>query len=284
MVVGISATSSEIRVVSEIDVPANRPNGRSVATTIMKIRVRPARRMFRAISLGVLRRAAPSTNAIIRSRNEWPGSWVISTTMRSERTRVPPVTALRSPPDSRMTGADSPVMADSSTEAIPSVTVPSPGISSPASTTTMSPLTRSDAFLVVPSCSLATVSWRMLRSVSAWARPRPSANASAMLAKTTVSHSQMEMTNVYHEGSSPPSALPPNSWMNHVTVVMTAPISTTNITGLRSWTRGSSLIRLSIRARLTMSGRNSETAWRSERCTGRGTGGVATDISDLPGG
>ena len=38
-----------------------------------------------------------------------------------------------------MTGADSPVIADSSTEAMPSITVPSPGISSPASTTTTSP-------------------------------------------------------------------------------------------------------------------------------------------------
>src|ERR1700749_3814940 len=103
-----------------------------------------------------------------------------------------------------------------------------------------------------------------------------------MLAKITVSHSQIEMTNVYHEGSSPPSALPPNNWMNQVTVVMTAPISTTNITGLRICTRGSSLIRLSMRARLTMSGRNSDTAWRSGRCTGLGAGGVATDISDLP--
>ena len=37
MVVGISATSSAISVVSEIDVPANRPKGRSVRTTIMKI-------------------------------------------------------------------------------------------------------------------------------------------------------------------------------------------------------------------------------------------------------
>ena len=52
---------------------------------------------------------------------------------------MPPVTALRSPPASRITGADSPVIADSSTEAMPSITVPSPGISSPASTTTTSP-------------------------------------------------------------------------------------------------------------------------------------------------
>ena len=46
--------------------------------------------------------------------------------------RVPPVTALRSPPDSRMTGALSPVITDSSTVAIPSMTSPSPGIRSPA--------------------------------------------------------------------------------------------------------------------------------------------------------
>ena len=139
IVVGISATSNAISVVSEIEVWANSPNGRSVATTIMKISVRPASRMFSAISFGVLRRSAPSTSAIMRSRNDLPGSWVISTTIRSEVTRVPPVTALRSPPDSRITGADSPVIADSSTVAMPSITVPSPGITSPATTTTMSP-------------------------------------------------------------------------------------------------------------------------------------------------
>ena len=60
-------------------------------------------------------------------------------TMRSLITRVPPVTALRSPPLSRMTGADSPVIADSSTLAMPSITSPSPGITSPASQTTVSP-------------------------------------------------------------------------------------------------------------------------------------------------
>ena len=135
IVVGISATSSAISVVSEIEVPANSPNGRSVATTIMKISVSAASRMFSATSLGVLRRSAPSTRSIMRSRNDRPGSWVISTVISSEVTRVPPVTALRSPPDSLMTGADSPVIADSSTVAMPSITVPSPGISSPAATT-----------------------------------------------------------------------------------------------------------------------------------------------------
>ena len=250
IVVGISATSSAISVVSEIVVPANSPNGRSVATTITKISVSAASRMFSAISLGVLRRAAPSTSAIMRSRNDWPGSCVISTTIRSEVTRVPPVTALRSPPDSRMTGADSPVIADSSTVAMPSITVPSPGISSPASTTTTSPRTSSVAALVLPSAIFATVSLRIDRSVSAWARPRPSAKASAMFAKMTVSHSQKEIVNVYQASSwPPPSGLPPKAWISHVTVVMTEPISTTNITGLWICTRGSSFLRLSISAR-----------------------------------
>ena len=115
---------------------------------------------------------------------------MISTTIRSESTRVPPVTALRSPPASRMTGADSPVIADSSTEAMPSITVPSPGITSPASTTTTSPRRELGRGPRPPSRSRATVSVRIARSASACALPRPSASASARLAKTTVSQSQ----------------------------------------------------------------------------------------------
>ena len=88
----------------------------SVATATTNVIVRPARRMLSAISFGVLRRSAPSTSAIIRSRKDWPGSWVTWITSRSESSFVPPVTADRSPPASRITGADSPVIADSSTE------------------------------------------------------------------------------------------------------------------------------------------------------------------------
>ena len=55
----------------------------------------------------------------MRSTKVSPGFEVMRTTIRSESTRVPPVTAQRSPPDSRTTGADSPVMADSSTDAMP---------------------------------------------------------------------------------------------------------------------------------------------------------------------
>ena len=65
-----------------------------------------------------------------------PGFCVITTTIRSDSTRVPPVTELRSPPLSRITGALSPVIALSSTLAMPSITSPSPGMMSPASQTT----------------------------------------------------------------------------------------------------------------------------------------------------
>ena len=94
--------------------------------------------MLSAISFGVFWRLAPSTIAIIRSRKASPGFALMRTISQSESTRVPPVTALRSPPLSRMTGALSPVMALSSTEATPSITSPSPGITSPASTSTTS--------------------------------------------------------------------------------------------------------------------------------------------------
>ena len=58
--------------------------------------------------VGRLLPLAPSTSAIIRSMKVSPGLEVIWITIRSDSTFVPPVTALRSPPLSRMTGADSP--------------------------------------------------------------------------------------------------------------------------------------------------------------------------------
>ena len=165
-----------------------------MTVAIRKTIVSPASRIDRAISLGVFCREAPSTSAIIRSRNVSPGLDVISTTIRSESTRVPPVTADRSPPDSRMTGADSPVIADSSTEAIPSTTVPSPGITWPgfdddpvALCAGSSAGTGSSPFRVR---RRAIVSVRPRRSAAACALPRPSAIASAKFAKSSVNQSQ----------------------------------------------------------------------------------------------
>ena len=82
-----------------------------------------------------------------------------------------------------------------------------------------------------------------------------------MFAKITVSHSQTAIKNVYQAGSlPPPRGLPPNAWISQVIVVITEPISTTNITGLRICTRGSSFLTLSMSARRTMSRWNSEIA------------------------
>ena len=168
------------------------------------------------------------------------------TTIRSESTFVPPVTAERSPPLSRMTGADSPVIADSSTEAMPSMISPSPGISCPASTTTTSPLRSDEAGT---SCVAArrraggrSVSWRIRRSASAWALPRPSAIASAKFANSTVNQSQTVTLAVNQSGAPEP---PPNRSRSSTSVVSTLPTSTTNMTGFFATWRGASLRKLS---------------------------------------
>src|SRR5260221_9142556 len=206
--------------------------------------VKPASRILSAISFGVFCRSAPSTKAIILSRNVPPGFEVMRTVSTSESTRVPPVTADRSPPASRITGADSPVIADSSTEATPSMTSPSPGTNSLAVTTTTSP-ERSFALgtvSVVPfgSKRLATVSDLALRNVSACALPRPSAMASAKFANSTVNQSQSVICRL-------------NAKLcfsrNNSAVVTTLPTSTTNITGFFIMVRGSSLTTASTSAR-----------------------------------
>ena len=212
-----------------------------------KISVMPASRMLSAISFGVFCRTAPSTSAIMRSRKVEPCAAVIRTRSQSEVTRVPPVTAERSPPLSRITGADSPVIADSSTEATPSMTSPSLGIKSLVSTSTRSPglsavASTSSKLRKLAACSrLAFVSVRVRRSASACALPRPSATASAKLAKSTVNHSQ---TVICPEKSAlVPTTVPPpviRSRRKKI-VVSTETISTQNMTGFFTRVRGSSL-------------------------------------------
>ena len=100
---------------------------------------------FEGDLVGVFCLFALSTMEIMWSRKVSPGLAVIITFMRPERMRVPPVTALRSPFPSLMTGADSPVTADSSTRATPSTISPSPGTGSPSSMITMSPFLKERA-------------------------------------------------------------------------------------------------------------------------------------------
>ncbi len=217
--------------------------------------------MSRAISLGVFWRLAPSTMPIMRSRKVLPGSAEIRTRIQSDSTRVPPVTALRSPPLSRMTGALSPVIALSSTEAAPSMTSPSVGIGWPASTRTMSPSSSCDdgtcsraASLFAVARRIAMTSLRALRRLSAWALPRPSAIASAKLANSTVNHSHAEIARMKPGAASPLPVMA--AWANR-TVVKALPTSTQNMTGLRIMWRGSSLRSDSPMARRTMARSNS---------------------------
>lgn len=165
-----------------------------MAVANKKTMVRAMSKIVRAISLGVFRRCAfhhrdhPVKKGFARLTLQ-------AITSQSERIRVPPVTEAKSPPDSRITGADSPVIALSSTEAPPSMTSPSQGIISPA-------LTRQ--------CRLSAVQRRAryrpahhgegraggerTRSfftpfrLFARALLRPSASASAKLANSTVNH------------------------------------------------------------------------------------------------
>src|SRR5580698_6688598 len=177
----------------------------------------------------------------MRSRKVEPCAAVIFTLIQSEMTVVPPVTAERSPPDSRMTGADSPVIAASLTEATPSITSPSEGMLSPASTSTISPTLRlvpdtRRKVLSEPVSSLAWLSVRVFFSDSACALPRPSATASAKLANSTVNHSHRMIWKV-----KPRLAPPVTRSRRKITVVSAATTSTTNITGFLIISRGSSL-------------------------------------------
>ncbi len=87
----------------------------------------------------------------------------------------------------------------------------------------------------------ATVSWRAARSVSACALPRPSATASAKLANSTVTTTTRPPARRTRSRS---VIAEPRSVKNRI-VVSTLPISTTNMTGLRAMSRGSSLRTLS---------------------------------------
>src|SRR5712671_2485124 len=203
--------------------------------------VRPASRILSAISFGVFCRSAPSTSLIMRSMKVDPWAAVMRTRIQSDSTCVPPVTAERSPPDSRITGADSPVIAASLTEATPSITSPSDGMLSPASTRTISPTLRlvpetRRYSLPEPASSFAWLSVRVLRSDSACALPRPSATASAKLANSTVNHSHRMIWKVKAR-----LAPPVTTSRRKITVVTAATISTTNITGFLIISHGSSL-------------------------------------------
>ena len=180
------------------------------------------------------------------------------TTIQSESTRVPPVTAERSPPLSRITGADSPVIADSSTEATPSTTSPSPGISSPASTSTRSPL-RSFGAATPRTGRRASAGRRSWREALGQRLAACAAQGVGLRLAAPLGHRLGEVGE--EDGEPQPerdredeAALTRQRWgrsasASNSMVVTTLPTSTTNMTGLRACTRGSSFLNASTMAR-----------------------------------
>ena len=219
--------------------------------TNKNIIVNATNKICNAISLGVFLREAPSTIAIILSRKLSPASLVISITNQSEVTVVPPVTALLSPPLSLITGADSPVIALSSTDAAPSITSPSAGICSPAFTITISPfLSNADetfiisSFLSTEGILWASTSFLLALSASACALPRPSAIASAKFANNTVSHRIIVIPSIKPGFAS----LIPTSETTYKIVVNIDEMYTRNITGFSIWVLGDNFIKESLMA------------------------------------
>ena len=232
IVVGMRHTIRAISQEIGICTPRYCANGYRDTITIRKIKVSTISSVFSAISFGDFCLDAPSTSAIILSRKDCPGSATILIFNQSETTVVPPVTEEKSPPASLVTGADSPVIADSSTDATPSMISPSFGITSPVFTSTISPFFSSEALITFSSpfarSSLAFVSCFVFFKEAACTFPLPSATDSAKFANNTVTNSTTVTTPLYTRYSS----LPPNSVGNTVRIrVNRNPISTTNMTG-----------------------------------------------------
>ncbi len=145
-------------------------------------------------------------------------------------TIVPPVTEEKSPPLSFTTGADSPVIADSSTVATPSITSPSFGMTSPARTITRSPFFSVEAstHCSFPSFIIrARIDVLVFFNVSTCAFPRPCVIASAKFANQMVIPKIIAMIALYRRGESSC-----NICGNSVNrIVAKKPISTTNSTG-----------------------------------------------------
>lgn len=209
MVVGIRQTSRATSTVIDTACPAPEAdtayieNGSRLATTSRNTSVRPTSRMVSASSLGVFWRRALSTMAIMRSRKLSPGSAAMRTKIQSDRTRVPPVTEQKSLPAARITGADSPVMALCRPRRCRRSPARRPARFRPLRSGPRRPCAARPRARVArerqyggsaaaaslsrkPVSTRASMVVRKPRRAAACCLPRPSANASAKLANSTV--------------------------------------------------------------------------------------------------
>ena len=192
--------------------------------------VRVASRMVSAISLGVFCRDAPSTRAIIRSMKVSPGLAVICTTIRSRQHRRAAgdrAAVAAGLADHRRGLAGDRRLVDRG-DALDDVAVAGDDLTGLDDDPVAEAQRRCRGPLLgVPSVAQPArhgVACASGAGSSAWALPRPSATASARLAKTTVTHSQTVIE---------PSRTRSGATTDR-TVVRTEPTQTTNMTGLRT--------------------------------------------------
>ena len=157
---------------------------------------------------------------------------------------MPPVTPERSPPASRMTGADSPVMADSSTEATPSTISPSAGMTCPASTTTRSPARSAVEETTWPSCVAGPSSAEGRACPARVCAEAVGLGLAARLGQRlgeVGEQDRQEQPDVQRRSgsrSTPGRGRVEQPWRPCRRSVRTVPTSTTNITGFFHWMSG----------------------------------------------
>ena len=165
---------------------------------------------------------------------------------------MPAVTAERSPPASRMTGADSPVIADSSTLATPSTISPSPGMNCArldAHDVSGAQRRRGHGF-AAPVAN--PHGGRFGLRLAERRRLRLAPSLGHRLGEVGEEHGEPQPER--HLAGEERLPLPPSSSCTQTMVVSTLPTSTMNITGFLNCTRGSSLMTESRIACRTMPG------------------------------
>ena len=206
MVVGIRQTSSATSTVIVIGVPCpatltlNSEYGNSVAQTTRKMMVKAASRILSAISLGVFCRLAPSTMSIIRSRKPLAGvggdadDQPVGEDARAAGHGAAVAAAFAD--DGRAFARDGALV--HRRDAFDDLAVCRDDVAGfHQEQITLAQQRRWHQLHVgvaaaARSSFLACVSWRVRRSASAWALPRPSAMASEKLANSTVNQSHKE--------------------------------------------------------------------------------------------
>ena len=224
MVVGMRQTSSATSTTTETEPPPKLAKGTSVTTTGKKTMVSTASRIVRAISfgrlltIGALDQRDHAVNEGLASFGRDAHHDAVRQDLGAARHRRTVTAGFAD--DRRRLARDGRLVHRGN--ALDDLAVGGNDVAGLADhQVTLGEIRRRDQlFSAVGRRRRASVSERILRRVSAWALPRPSAMASAKLAKITVKNSQIVMDQVNVLG-----------WAHASKNVITEPTSTTNMTG-----------------------------------------------------